>query len=176
MKKNIGLLITILIASSLSSESIKRDEAVKYYNEKGVITDKTDNIIYTLDFTALDKAINDKSLQYIQYLSEVEGIHLSGCQVITDEGLKYLSDLQKLRILNLDGTNITDSGLKYIINLKSLQYLDLSYTKVTDAGILMLAEMKNLRRVSVFKTKVTQKGVNKLQNIHPSLSIDLYGD
>lgn len=177
MKKIIShIIIILLISCSLSSKNANRKEAIDYYDSKDIITEKHENLVRILDFTGLTTSIVDSDLKYLLLLSEVEVIHLSNCINITDEGLKYLSGLQKLRILNLDETNITDAGLKYIKNLKSLQYLDLAHTKVTDKGIIVLGEMKTLRRVSVFKTKVTQKGVDALKKIHPELSIDLDGD
>jgi len=175
MKKTIGLIITVLISCSLFGAN-NRSEAEKYYDSQGIITGKTDHKIRTLDFTGLDNPVNVVDLELVQYFPEVEAIHLSGCNSITNESLKYLSGLKKLEILNLDETKITDEGLKYLKDLKSLRELDLTSTKVTDKGIQELASLKNLRNLVVYKTKVTQKGVNELQKKIPDCYIDLAGD
>jgi Leucine-rich repeat (LRR) protein len=177
MKNYFRLTILLLfIGCSLSGDLLKRNQAIEYYNSRDIITGRSNNLIRTMDFTGLKLKITDSELHYLQFIIEIEAIHLSRCKNITDAGLKYLSGLDNLEILNLDETNITDAGLKYIKNLKSLQELNLSHTKVTDRGIQELSGMKSLRGLVVYKTKVTQKGVDELKKKRPDLYIDLHGD
>lgn len=166
-------ICALFISCSLTGGNINRDEAEKYYNSKGIVTGKTNNMVRTLDFTDPRNNTTDKDLEYIPYLSEVMVIHFSGCKQITDEGLKYLSNLEKLQYLNLDDTNITDVGLKYLKNLKSLKELDLFYTKVTDKGIQELASVKSLTLLMLHGTKVTQKGIDELKKKLPNCYITL---
>ena len=67
-------------------------------------------------------------------LTEVTTLDL-GFTKITDEGLKDVAKLQKLKWLWLNDTNITDAGLKDVAKLQQLKILILSGTKATDAGL-----------------------------------------
>ena len=46
---------------------------------------------------------------------------------ITDEGLKYIPNIQKLNLY--DNKNITDEGLKYITNIKELHMDTMKYNR-----------------------------------------------
>ena len=52
---------------------------------------------------------------------------------ITNAGLRHLSPLANLEVLNLDSRDIGDDGLKYLRNLP-LKSLDLFSGRVTDLG------------------------------------------
>jgi hypothetical protein len=174
MKKFITLTIPFLLFScSLIAGNMNRDEVLKLYHSKGIITGESNNMVRTLDFSGERKKITDDELKYIPLLTEVVAIHFSGCKKITDDGLKHLSGLDKLQYLNLDDTNITDKGLMYLINLKSLRDLDLFNTKVTDDGIQVLASIKTLKMLLLHGTMVTQKGVDELQKKLPKCYITL---
>jgi len=175
MKKITSLLITILLITSCSTfgESIRRDEALKIYYSKNIIYKKSTNIFRVLDFSGVNKKIINDDFKYIPIFPEVEAIHFSGCKIIADEDLKYLSGLNKLEILNFDDTNITDAGLKYLKDLKSLKELDLFNTKVTDKGIQELASVKSLTLLMLHGTKVTPKGIEELKKKLPKCYITL---
>jgi len=173
MKKMIYLIIASFISCALNGENINRDEAKNYYNSKGIITGEFNGMVDSLDFTGLRKNISDKDLEFLPLFPEVVAIHLSGCKNITNESLRYLSDLDKLEILNLADTKITDAGLKYLKNLKSLKELDLFNTKVTDKGIQELASVKSLTLLMLHGTKVTQKGIDELKKKLPNCYITL---
>ncbi|PIQ40541.1 MAG: hypothetical protein COW58_05295 [Thalassolituus sp. CG17_big_fil_post_rev_8_21_14_2_50_53_8] len=49
---------------------------------------------------------------------------------ITDDGLKYISQLDGLKELDLEwATQITDIGISYLCKLSTLTYIDLSFCK-----------------------------------------------
>ncbi len=59
---------------------------------------------------------------------------------VSDNDLQYLSDLDKLRRLQLACTPITDAGLEHLRGLTSLESLNLTNTKVTAEGVKKLQQ------------------------------------
>lgn len=53
---------------------------------------------------------------------------------VTDETLRTLVDLERLRELDLNNTAVTDAGLEVISGLVGLQRLRLAHTAISDAG------------------------------------------
>lgn len=73
--------------------------------------------------------ITDTDLQALTYFSLIESLDISGCQLITDEGVQRLGRLDKLTYLNSDETKIYGESL---------------YT-LTQLDFLRLRECKNLK-------------------------------
>ncbi|HEX3654660.1 MAG TPA: hypothetical protein VHY91_16800 [Pirellulales bacterium] len=56
--------------------------------------------------------ISDKGLAQIAKLPNLETLRITG--VMTDQGLRSLVGLKKLRELEIDSSNITDRGIKWL--------------------------------------------------------------
>ena len=62
----------------------------------------------------------------ISNLSNLEYLHLGSCEHVTDEGIKPLSKLSKLKKLTVNGENITEKGLSDVVNkMKNLTKVNL---------------------------------------------------
>src|SRR5258705_153197 len=68
-------------------------------------------------------------------------------------------------------TKITDNGLRGIKALTKLRSLGLEDTQVTDRGLEHLKVLDNLRILCVNGSKVTDEGVKKLELALPELKI-----
>ena len=66
--------------------------------------------IYELDFSSCANKPTDDDLVYLEPLSELAILDLSGAP-ITDAGLAHLKGLKNLRHLNLTNTGVTDRGM-----------------------------------------------------------------
>ena len=66
--------------------------------------------IYELDFSSCANKPTDDNLVYLEPLSELAILDLSGAP-ITDAGLAHLKGLKNLRHLNLTNTGVTDRGM-----------------------------------------------------------------
>ncbi len=66
-------------------------------------------------------------------------VRLSGSKV-TDDGLKHLRVLTRLKNLALNNTKITDVGLEHLKGMASLRELNLRNTMITDEGVKKLKE------------------------------------
>lgn len=85
---------------------------------------------------------------------------------VTDETLKRLAGMKKLRELDLNFTQVTDVGLEQLkANSASLQQLRLVKTKITDEGFQAFLEaMPQLRQVDVSGTPVKGSTLRKWKN------------
>jgi hypothetical protein len=102
---------------------------------------------------------------------------------ITDDGLKHITGLTKLKFLNLAGEpfrrgglavnpEITDAGLKHLERLVNLESLKIyGHHGVTDAGLAHLEGMTRLKKLYFDGTQVTLEGIAKLSAALPNTEI-----
>ena len=90
---------------------------------------------------------------------------------ITDQGLRQLRGLHKLKSLHLDDNGISDAGLPALAGLTGLEKLYLDQNPVTDKGLEQLRKLTHLKRLGLCLTKVSGAGVRKLQAALPKCRI-----
>lgn len=88
-----------------------------------------------------------------------------------DAGLKVLTELRDLQILDLTDSQVTDAGLSYLEALPHLERLRLDGTQISDAGLEHLKKMPQLREVYLYATQVTERGVADLRKALPQAEI-----
>jgi hypothetical protein len=130
--------------------------------------------------------LTDAWLVYIEDLKGLTSLELYR-MVVTSDGLRHLSGLTNLTVLNLHGTRVTDLsalwplsklgvlGLAYtpagdaaLASLRgwpALYDLDLRRTSITDAGLVALSELPALRELDLSGTKVTDMGLSHLAGL-----------
>ena len=81
----------------------------------------------------------------------------------TDDWVKPLVGLKKLKKLHLEKTKVTDAALDSVGKIATLEYLNLYQTGVTDAGLDKLKGLKLLRALYVWQTKVTESKAKAFQ-------------
>jgi hypothetical protein len=92
--------------------------------------------------------LTDAGLISLAKLRNLQVLHLEGTTMMTDEGLKALATLPKLRHLRLSGP-FTDRGLSYLTALPSLKALWLETPRATEEGLRQIAQCKSLERLCV---------------------------
>ena len=90
---------------------------------------------------------------------------------VTDDGLKAISSLTKLRDLSFASERVTDDGLRHLAGLTELESLSIHQAPVTDRGLKHLAGLRKLTSVDLTGSKVTDEGVRELQAALPKASI-----
>jgi hypothetical protein len=88
-------------------------------------------------------------------VSRVEGLtslNLGGSKELTDDGIRHLARLPRLRHLDVSGTAITDRGLAVLRDLPALETLALGMTRITDEGVAHLAHCHELQEVNLIWT------------------------
>ncbi|HEV3340648.1 MAG TPA: M56 family metallopeptidase, partial [Pirellulales bacterium] len=94
---------------------------------------------------------------------------------ISNQGLKHLRSLVKLRSLVLTRTAVTDRGLVPLARLTDLEELDLDETAVGDEGVADLADLPKLAALSLRKTAIGDAALKYLQNRTSLRHLDLRG-
>lgn len=108
-----------------------------------------------------DLLVRIKSFQNVEYL------RFSGREV-TDEVLKQLSGISKLRGLDLIDTSVTAEGLQELIPLSRIGHLNLKGTEITSAGVAAIAKMK-LSLVTVSSNCIKGEDLSKLRAAYPGM-------
>ncbi|XP_029384565.1 uncharacterized protein LOC115060683 isoform X2 [Echeneis naucrates] len=125
----------------------------------------------SLSLAGIPVADGNDALQIISGL-KLTHITLPGRHSVKDSGLSHLSGLSLLSELDLtDYTQVTDQGVKQLSNLTRLKKLSLSNTQVTDAGLPSLCGLKELQELCLDRTAVTSRGVAELIISLPHLQV-----
>ena len=94
---------------------------------------------------------------------EASGLEASG--QMTDELLERVSHIESLEWLEINASpGVTDDGLRHLARLPRLRHLDLGGCRISDRGIAVLADLPELRSVSLAWTGVTDDGATVLAN------------
>ncbi len=113
--------------------------------------------------------ITDECLKEMAKLPKLRGLGLWDTQV-TDAGMKEVAKLTQLERINLGGTKITDRGLREVSKLTKLTYLNLRYiSRITNAGLKELVKCKQLRELYLGHTQITDTA--ELQKALPKCEI-----
>jgi len=92
--------------------------------------------------------LTDAGLAAIARLRNLQVLHLEGTTMMTDEGLKGLATLPKLRHLRLSGP-FTDRGLAYLSTAPALKAMWLETPRATEETLQSLARIESLERLTV---------------------------
>ena len=137
--------------------------------------------------------ITDAGLAHWRTLSNISYLHLNGTRIgdaglaaisgfklntltvartaITDRGLKQLSGMKGLAILDLaENQQITDAGLEDLVVLPLIN-LNLSNTRITDAGLPHLKKLSKLQDLNLSATGITEAGLADLKAALPNCKI-----
>ncbi|HEV8214187.1 MAG TPA: hypothetical protein VGP95_00085, partial [Gemmatimonadaceae bacterium] len=106
--------------------------------------------------------MTDDILADIARLDGVVGLYLNGSRGVTDDGLRLLGQLPRLKRLALGGTSITDRGLEALRHLPALENLSLAGTAITDAGARELAHCHALERLDLGWTRTGDGAIRAL--------------
>ncbi|HVX61189.1 MAG TPA: hypothetical protein VHC19_11320 [Pirellulales bacterium] len=112
----------------------------------------------------------DDGLAHLQQLNGLRDLFLESTDV-TDAGLRRLQDLPHLRSLDLSQTRVTDAGLAYLKPLKELQELWLDGVAITDEGLIRLRALTGLRDLFLAGAPVTRAGLERLRHALPACRI-----
>ncbi len=124
-----------------------------------------------------ETAIGDAGLRHVAAFANLQQLSISPpkfCfdELITAAGFACIAQMTKLTQLDLSNLiSLTDEALKKLSLLGRLRTLSLVATRMTDSGLEHLAEMKNLRTTDVSYTRVSPDGVRWLRNARPDLTV-----
>ncbi|KAL7542512.1 hypothetical protein ACHAXR_011846 [Thalassiosira sp. AJA248-18] len=123
----------------------------------------------TLDLADTD--ISDAAMSKIAQFKHMRHLSLFYCN-ISNRGLRHLSSMKNLEVLNLDSREIGDEGCKYIRSLP-LKTLDLFSSRVTDLGCVFLSKIKTLTSLELCGGGIGDLGCAHLATISNLTSLNL---
>jgi len=116
---------------------------------------------------------------HLEIIGGVESLELLDLDLtkITDQGLRFLKPLKKLKELRLkDNRQLTDECIEHLAKIESLELIHFGNTSITIEGLKRLLPEVNLKLVildSVFKNVLEE--VLVLSRRYPELEINLKG-
>jgi internalin A len=101
---------------------------------------------------------------------------------VTDDGMKSLAALKKLKTLKVSGGSpgVSDQGLAYICAIPSLEHLELFNTRITDQGLSSLKNLPNLQSLILChspngRTQFTTAGLQDLKALTKLKKLNISG-
>ncbi|XP_043923515.1 uncharacterized protein LOC122798540 isoform X2 [Protopterus annectens] len=146
--------------------------------------------------------VTDNGVAFLSFLVGLSDLDLTDYTLVTDEGIRHICNLHRLKKLSLSNTLLTDGGLPYLENLKELEELCLDRTNITSTGVshcitklprlqvlglasthigdsavrLGLIYCKSLTKLNLSHTRVTNKGLKYLSKMNLSqVNLDATG-
>lgn len=126
-----------------------------------------------LEYLGVHRLCDDDDIKYISELPKLKSLNLSGTD-ITGFGFEYLAKLDKLRTLDLRGTNLKNDALKHLVSCRNLETLLLSDTQTDDDDLKILSGIKTLKYITLHRTKVTDDGLKTLAKLKGLKYVSLY--
>ncbi len=112
-------------------------------------------------------ATSDQDMGRFAKLDSLRQLDISNTGV-GDVGVRHISELKSLRLLNLHGTKVTPEAASSIGKLDGLTFLALT-TALDDAGIEKLAPLQKLQSLTLTSDRVTDRGIKSIVKNHASL-------
>ncbi|MCG8648738.1 MAG: protein kinase, partial [Pirellulales bacterium] len=115
--------------------------------------------------------VTDEGIKFIAELEELRVLYIHDLQ-LTDDGLAPLKDLKKLVGLSLDRTPISDAALqRHLSQMPSLKMLFLKGTAITDEGLASLHQLKRLFHLDLTDTNVSEEGLQRFREAFPQCKV-----
>lgn len=118
-------------------------------------------------------AMNDDDLKILQYIAQhLVILDLTNSQV-TDEGLAVLQKFPNLKKLILEGSEkITSAGVRNISTIPSLELVNLIRLKLDDSVVDILSGMGGLQQVFLYQTGLSSEAIQKLKDARPRMFVN----
>nr|CAD21749.1 hypothetical leucine-rich repeat protein 1, LRRP1 [Trypanosoma brucei] len=159
--------------------------------------DTLDDICLSRSITSLNLASSWKltDISHISNLTALEEMNLSGCYPI-NSGWKALSELPRLRVVNLESASVTTrydgyyisrckylvtlniqlsdmTDASYIANIKTLEELRIGKSKELTQGFSALFTLPRLRILDLFMSRITDEDLREIQPPHTIEELNL---
>ena len=115
--------------------------------------------------TLYGATVDDEMLKTLDQLPNLQYLQLIRTKV-TSAGLVHLAELTKLRKLDiLENPGVGDDGMRHISNLKNIEVLELWRTPVSDDGLRHLRSLGRLKSLDPDQTLVSYLGMAHLRGL-----------
>ncbi len=146
----VRLVATIALLSAWSRATARADDAAiaKLLKARGVEVTESKGVVTAVAVNDGSK-LTDADFRQIGELTHLRTLNLNQC--LTDERLVQLAGLGELEYLQTNLAQITDNGLKPLAQLRKLRNVKFFHPgkSFSGAGLVHLAELPNLDRLTV---------------------------
>lgn len=108
-------------------------------------------------------SISNNALRYIGKMERLKTLSLAFTRV-DNKGMKYIRGLTTLKDLDLTETKVTDEGLVEVAKIGNLHNLNLAGCNITDEGVVVLKALQQLSELNLSATKITDSSINELSS------------
>ena len=107
--------------------------------------------------------ITDAGMAQLSDLGKIKDLNLGDCEAVTDAGIRVISNFRDLKSLSLTGTQLTDAGISAFHSHSGLNNLSMAGTHILDEGVASLIELTNLKTLDLSNTAVTDQAMKSIQ-------------
>ena len=119
--------------------------------------------------------ISDLGLENLRPLRNVVSLNCYYCEYVSDGGIAFLKQWDKLEYLNLRGTEVTSKVFEHLAKMRKLKTLDVGFSRVNDDGFDALASLEQLSELHIGGDKMSGLALPLLRLL-PSLTyLDVNG-
>lgn len=119
-------------------------------------------------------AIGDEALGAISQLRRLRLLDL-GSNSIKGEGIRFLASLPLLERLSVANSNVNDNVVGELFSMETLRVLDLSGTPITGKCMSAISPDSNLRELNLAFTNVDDSALLSLANVQTLAKLTIYG-
>jgi len=131
------------------------------------------NLFHSVVWVALDgPAASDETIGRLRAFPHLRSLTLCEGARVSNDGLKHLEALPRLKHLILASGTADDRGMQHLASRTELEELWIHHVPITDAGLRTLLVLPNLRRVWLSGTGVTEAGIQEFRQQMPACRID----
>lgn len=169
LRSQLILMVAVLsFGQANGDEQLDQNKAIESLKRLGgqVVRDETLPEKPVIEVRFSYGAFGDEHVPILNSFKQLRTLDVFRCLKITDAGLKHIKELNSLRSLKLEDTNITDAGIKELVELDNLTRLQLRSHRISDKGIAELSGLKSLKVLQIsFCDEFTGIGLMSLGNV-----------
>jgi hypothetical protein len=115
--------------------------------------------------------VSDDQVRLLGDLPKLRRVYLWNTPV-SDRAMTKLALYPKLQVIHISDTGVTDAGIQSLARLPELAELHAVRCAITDAALAALRAMTSLRDLRLQETRVTRAGVDRLHEALPDCHIE----
>lgn len=125
--------------------------------------------LYKLNLVNAENITND-GMKHVAKVPRLKELLIAGTS-ISDDGIKHLQNMEAFEHVCMDNTKVTDGAMQYIKKWNDVTMLHFIGTNVTDAGLKQLFGLRRIKQMYVGRTKVTKDGIKEIQKTWPRVQL-----
>ena len=117
--------------------------------------------VSSIDFRRNDQ-VKDEDLAMLAHFPYLNKLDVSYTEHISNDGMKHVAQVPRLRELIIAGTQIGDDGIKHLAKMDGLVHVCMDQTKVTDKVVQHIKNWPDVRQLHFIGTNFTDAGLKQL--------------